>query len=410
MEKLIPPYLRRFLLPGISFVLLLAISFRYENMWLSYEAVLVAAPYILLVICAGIALYLMQYTYLYTALLLGVYFAAIQFHLQVSLTEPSVYLVFLVANLLFPLSLMATVMWGRMMLAARTSMVLVAFFSLILWLPFLLGLFDASAILGSIPSQLLQPILATRSLGVLQLLTAFPVLCFLVLIYVLNPTQLSAFWIVCLLAVTVVFAFFAVPLISSLVFCVLAALLLIALFQEAFLLAFVDELTGVPGRKALEKQMLGLGRRYSIAMLDVDYFKKFNDTHGHDVGDQVLRMVAAKINQVGGGGKAYRYGGEEFTIVFSGRTKAQSAPFLEEVRQSIEDYTMWIRESGRPKSDKLGREQRQGGKGKAVKVTISIGVADNASGLDKPERVIKAADKSLYAAKNAGRNCVAVAR
>jgi diguanylate cyclase (GGDEF)-like protein len=51
-------------------------------------------------------------------------------------------------------------------------------------------------------------------------------------------------------------------------------------------------------------------------MSDVDHFKRFNDTHGHDVGDQVLRLVASKLSKVSGGGRAYRYGGEEFALVF----------------------------------------------------------------------------------------------
>ena len=58
-----------------------------------------------------------------------------------------------------------------------------------------------------------------------------------------------------------------------------------------------------------------MGRHYTLAMIDVDHFKKFNDTYGHDVGDLVLKMVAHQISQVNGGGKAYRYGGEEFTTV-----------------------------------------------------------------------------------------------
>jgi len=76
-----------------------------------------------------------------------------------------------------------------------------------------------------------------------------------------------------------------------------------------------------------------MGRRYVIAMLDVDHFKSFNDTYGHDVGDQVLKMVAAKINGVKGGGKPFRYGGEEFTVIFPRRRLAEAIPHLEEVRK-----------------------------------------------------------------------------
>jgi diguanylate cyclase (GGDEF)-like protein len=204
----------------------------------------------------------------------------------------------------------------------------------------------------------------------------------------------------------IVFVLFSLRLISSIAYTAFAVTLLVALLQEAFLLAFVDELTGIPARKALQKQMLGLGRRYSIAMLDVDHFKKFNDTYGHDVGDQVLRMVAAKINQVSGGGKAYRYGGEEFTILFQGKTAEQALPHLETVREAVANYIMQLREEDRPKDDKEGRKQRAGSSGKGVKVTISIGVAERGENYATPEKVIKAADQALYTAKKAGRNCV----
>jgi diguanylate cyclase (GGDEF)-like protein len=202
------------------------------------------------------------------------------------------------------------------------------------------------------------------------------------------------------------FISFGLSNISGVVFTLLSGLLLIALLQEAFLMAYIDELTDIPGRKALEKQMAALGRRYSIAMLDIDHFKKFNDTHGHDVGDQVLRMVAARINKVTGGGKAYRYGGEEFTILFPGKTVEQTLTHLELVRESVESYAMSLRQQTRTKDDKLGKKQRTGTQGKSVRVTISIGVAQRNDIQDEPNLVIKQADKALYAAKHSGRNCI----
>ena len=101
-------------------------------------------------------------------------------------------------------------------------------------------------------------------------------------------------------------------------------------------------------------------------MTDVDHFKKFNDTYGHDVGDQVLRMVAARLKKVTGGGKAYRYGGEEFTIVFAGKTMEECQPHLEAVREAIENYAMQLRDKdSRPKNDEQGRSKRSGAAGRA---------------------------------------------
>ena len=90
-------------------------------------------------------------------------------------------------------------------------------------------------------------------------------------------------------------------------------------------------------------------------MADVDHFKNFNDTHGHDIGDQVLKLVAARLAEVEGGGRAFRYGGEEFCVIFDGRTAAQALPHLEAIRASIEDYQMAIRSEERPRDPKPAR-------------------------------------------------------
>ena len=184
-------------------------------------------------------------------------------------------------------------------------------------------------------------------------------------------------------------------------------LFIIALLQDTFRMAFRDELTGLPSRRDLNERLMGLGNRYVIAMLDVDHFKKFNDTYGHDVGDQVLKMVAAKMAGVGGGGTAYRYGGEEFTVLFAGRDIEHALPHLETLRRAIEQHRMALRASDRPARSKAGKQQRGAAHAtKAVAVTISIGVAARTDKLATPEAVIKAADKALYRAKRGGRNQV----
>ena len=76
----------------------------------------------------------------------------------------------------------------------------------------------------------------------------------------------------------------------------------LAIIMDSHAMAYRDELTGLPSRRALNQLLLSLGRRYTIAMLDIDHFKQFNDTHGHDTGDEVLRMVASQIARVGSGG------------------------------------------------------------------------------------------------------------
>ena len=184
-------------------------------------------------------------------------------------------------------------------------------------------------------------------------------------------------------------------------------ILLAAVVHEAYQMAFRDELTGLPGRRALNERLQRMGRSYVIAMADVDHFKKFNDSHGHDVGDQVLRVVASQLCKIGGGGKAYRYGGEEFTLVFPGKTLEECLPHLELIRQSIETYSIQLRDKQqRPQSDKQGRAKRAGSAATHVSVTISMGVAERGLEQRNPEEVLKAADQALYNAKGAGRNCI----
>ena len=86
-------------------------------------------------------------------------------------------------------------------------------------------------------------------------------------------------------------------------------ILVLGVLEYGYDLAYLDELTGLPGRRAFNEALRQLRRRYTIAMCDVDHFKKFNDTYGHDAGDQVLKMVASKLSRVHGGGRVYRFGG-----------------------------------------------------------------------------------------------------
>jgi len=185
------------------------------------------------------------------------------------------------------------------------------------------------------------------------------------------------------------------------------AIVTLSILRDSYKMAFCDDLTGLPSRRSLNENLHGLGRRYAVAMLDVDHFKNFNDTYGHDVGDQVLKMVARKIMDVSGGGKAYRYGGEEFTILFPGKHADEAIPHLEELRKNIADYQLALRGNERPKTQKQGAVKRgHRREGAYASVTISIGVAERNELLTSTEEVMKAADKALYKAKNKGRNQV----
>jgi len=176
-------------------------------------------------------------------------------------------------------------------------------------------------------------------------------------------------------------------------------LLLFSVLQLSWRMAYLDELTGLPGRRALREKLRGLMGIYAIAMVDVDHFKKFNDRYGHDTGDEVLRMVAAKLQQVSGGGAAFRYGGEEFTLVFPGKGVDDAKPYVEAVREVIANTGFVVnRQSG-------GR--KPAAKNKTAQITVSMGLADSITNAST-EATLKQADKALYKAKKRGRNRVSL--
>lgn len=255
------------------------------------------------------------------------------------------------------------------------------------------------------------PSLHGEWMSLIQLSYATFLIAFAVLItqYIRKPRPLHAAQLVGLLGL-----FWALPKTFILPFtlnimCSQVMLMIAsAVAHEAYQMAFRDELTGLPGRRALNERMQRLGRNYVLAMSDVDHFKKFNDTHGHDVGDQVLRLVASKLSKItNGGGRAYRYGGEEFAIVFAGKTLEECMPHLEVIRETIANYSIHLRNpDSRPQDDQQGRQRRAGSQASTVSVTVSMGVAERQPEHRNPEEVLKAADQALYAAKGAGRNCV----
>jgi len=182
--------------------------------------------------------------------------------------------------------------------------------------------------------------------------------------------------------------------------------LIISTIETSFSMAYVDDLTGLQGRRSLNETLINLGQRYAIAMIDVDHFKKFNDTYGHETGDQVLKMIASKLEKISGGAKTFRYGGEEFAAIFSGKSAEEALPHLEKYRQTIASTPFVVRGKPRPKGKSKNRGQVKTSGQKQAKVTVSIGVAEPGKYATRPEMVLKAADKNLYNAKKSGRNRV----
>jgi diguanylate cyclase (GGDEF)-like protein len=182
-------------------------------------------------------------------------------------------------------------------------------------------------------------------------------------------------------------------------------ILVVAVIEASYLMAYQDGLTGLPARRALNEALHQINGKFTIAMVDVDHFKKLNDRYGHDVGDQVLRMLASRLAKVSNGGRAFRYGGEEFAILFPGDGVEECLPELEELRRSVEDAKFTVRRRLQRRR-KPANGDGNGKKRPQITVTVSIGAAESNGRQDAPEHVVEAADRALYRAKDAGRNRV----
>lgn len=184
-------------------------------------------------------------------------------------------------------------------------------------------------------------------------------------------------------------------------------ILVLTVLEGSYQMAYEDELTGLPSRRALNEALADLGEEYAIAVVDVDHFKQVNDRHGHEVGDQVLQAVAARLRRVGGGGRAFRYGGEEFALLFAGKRVPQVVSDLEALREEIAGARFTLRNPGRPRRQSkraAARRGRRKGKQRSIGVTVSIGVAHPSRARPNATSVLKAADQALYRAKRGGRN------
>jgi len=192
---------------------------------------------------------------------------------------------------------------------------------------------------------------------------------------------------------------------GPLAFAAAQVVLLFSVIEDSYRLAYHDGLTELPGRRAMEEALQTLEGDYAIAMVDVDHFKRFNDRHGHKAGDEALRMVATELRKVKGGGRAYRYGGEEFAILFPGANPTDAREHLEGVRSAIAARKFALRAPDRPRK-KPSRPKKTNRPAHLISVAVSIGVAGPNTRHSTPDSVLRAADRALYRAKSTGRNRV----
>lgn len=161
--------------------------------------------------------------------------------------------------------------------------------------------------------------------------------------------------------------------------------------------SLIDPLTTLNNRRAFDRKYANLYREYkrdrvpfSVFVVDIDFFKRFNDEFGHLVGDEVLRLVGALLQlSLKGQDFPSRYGGEEFFILLPGTSLKNALIVAEDIRKRICEKRFKLTSSGKP----VGQ------------LSVSIGVAEIRSS-DMPEELLNRADNALYLAKDSGRNCV----
>ncbi len=165
--------------------------------------------------------------------------------------------------------------------------------------------------------------------------------------------------------------------------------------SQTMALAVTDELTGLYNRRYFDRHLALMlakaqeqSRDMAVMLIDMDYFKSVNDTHGHDIGDAVLREFADRLRRnIRGVDLACRFGGEEFVVLMPDTDYQQAQGVAERVRRAV-------------------AERGFDASGKPLAVTVSLGVALNESPVDTPDTLLKRADVALYRAKREGRNRV----
>ena len=221
-----------------------------------------------------------------------------------------------------------------------------------------------------------------------------------------GPVERALLWAQAFLLASVHPSFGATQ--TALLLMAAGVVLSLSVLEQSYFMAYRDELTGLPGRRALMRDLADVGATYAVAMVDVDHFKQFNDTHGHDVGDQVLQLVATRLS-ASPEGRPYRYGGEEFTLLFPKLTREDALARAEVVRAAVEEATFslrsWRRPRKRPSGPKPAKKKKRP---RTLSVTVSIGLADSTGGDASPETILKKADEALYRAKEEGRNRVSL--
>lgn len=401
--------LRRLIIPILLLIAAITLLDAVTELRSDYLQFFRWLPYVTLCAVFVLCLYYNQGRLFTAALALLVSYYLIKTELQVALTVLNALLIYSMLSIALPGTLLLLMLLPARGLRNLYGVLLVA----IVPLQLLVGLWLVHYFNATTAASFINTYMPVKPVGgyVLSITASgcfFIVFLVGIVMLIKRNSEDMAALLAVLLFSFVTLAFLKQMEISTIMFSAAGISLIISLLRNSYDMVYRDDLTGLLGRRALNERLKGLARNYVIAMMDIDHFKKFNDTYGHDVGDDVLNMVGKQIATVQAG-TAYRYGGEEFCVVFTGKNIKQCKLFLEEIRLKVANYNMALRDSKQRQLPISKVEQRRGRRasnrnGKTVSVTISIGVAEQDKLHNHSKDVLKAADTALYKAKKNGRN------
>ena len=178
----------------------------------------------------------------------------------------------------------------------------------------------------------------------------------------------------------------------------------VTLLQSFYRQTYRDELTGIPGRLAYDEAIGQLGKRFSVAIIGIDQLTQYANVHGKPVSEQILKLAAPRIQAACSDGQIFRTTGEEFTVLFPGKSAIDTMGTLDIVRKSVEAIGLFLR--GRDRVWEQRGIQEAGSRDRALPITLSIGVGEKLTDSATLTLVIKSAYRGLYEAKGIGGNVV----
>ena len=183
-------------------------------------------------------------------------------------------------------------------------------------------------------------------------------------------------------------------------------ILFVTLLQSFYQRTYRDKLTGIPGRLAYDEAIGQLGKRFSVAVIGIDQLTQHANTHGKSVSEQILRLVAPRVQAAcSSDGQIFRTTGEELTVLFPGKSATETLGTLETARKAIEDIDLFLRGRDRVWETQRG-SKKAGSHDQALPITLSVGVGEKLSDNATLSLVIKSAYHALYEAKGIGGNVV----